>query len=282
MDARTQQNERTDGSHGCYQVVRSFSLDSSVAEPRKHDLLRNLTLTRGIGLYRQSRLKASGFSDLAKLTEHPTWSERAAVVIKAIEERDMAALALSGASYPELLSFFSFSDIAVVDIETLGLTFNFPVVLVGVLSLSSGGYETRQYLATDYHFEAAMLREAISDLSRFSVVVTYNGKAFDVPYVNYRANSLGLDQALDQVNIDLLFHARKHYGKRLPDCRLTTVERHILGLGRAGDIPGGGVPLAFSRYLETGDMDHLRPVIDHNLLDLQSLFHLFLLALDEM
>ncbi|MGB4476232.1 MAG: ribonuclease H-like domain-containing protein [Bacillota bacterium] len=281
MGSATQQNE-CGGFDGCYRVVRSFPLDSPIAEPRKQDILQNLTLTRGIGLYRQSRLKERGFTDLVKLTEHPTWSQRAAEVVRAIEERDYATLALSGASYSELLSFFSFSDIAVLDIETLGLRFNFPIILVGVLSLSEDGYKTRQYLATDYHLEAAMLKEAMSDLSSFSVVVTYNGKAFDVPYLNYRADSLGVGRTLNQVNLDLLHHVRKHYGEELPDCRLTTIEQHILGSTRGEDIPAGGVPLAFSRYLETGDMGYLQPVIDHNLFDLQSLFHLFLLSLDDM
>jgi len=219
---------------------------------------------------------------LIKLKEHPTWSERAAAVLRAIEERDMAALALSGASYSELLSFFSFKDIAVVDIETLGLTFSFPIILVGVLSLCSDKYETRQYVALDYHLEGGMLQQAIADLSHFAVIVSYNGKSFDVPYINYRAIYHGLHRALNQVNIDLLFHVRKHYGKRISDCRLATVEREILGATRPSDIPGGGIPAAFSRYLETGDTSYLQPVIDHNLFDLQSIFHLFLIALDEM
>ena len=112
---------------------------------------------------------------------------------------------------PELPSFFTFSDVAVIDIETLGLTFNFPVVLVGVLSLSADGYEARQYMAVDYHLEAPMLCEALTDLSRFPVLVTYNGKTFDIPYVNYRAQLLRVEKSLNQVNVDMLHHARAHY-----------------------------------------------------------------------
>lgn len=282
MTASMQPVECRQYQGACYRAVREFLLDGPIAEQRRRDLLQNLTLTSGIGLYRQARLKARGYDDLVTLTTHPTWSDRAGAVVQAIQQRDLATLALIGASYAELLSFFSFSDIAVLDIETLGLTFNFPIILVGMLSLSETGYETRQYLCIDYHLEAPMLCEALSDLSRFPVLVTYNGKAFDVPYVNHRASFHGISQSLDQVNIDLLSHARKHYRTRLPDCRLATLEQSVLGVSRTDDIPGGGVPAAYRRYLEAGDIRHVQPILDHNLQDLRSLFQLFLLSLDEM
>jgi uncharacterized protein YprB with RNaseH-like and TPR domain len=261
---------------------RSFAFDSDIAGFKKQDILKNLTLTRGIGQYRQSRLRDKGFDDLVKLTDHPTWSERAGAVVDAIVQRDVARLVLSGASYSELLSFFTFSDVAVLDIETLGLTFNFPIVLVGVLSISANGYETRQYMAIDYHLEAPMLSGALNDLSRFPVLVTYNGKAFDIPYVNYRAQLQQIDTPLSQVNVDLLYHARAHYRDSLPDCRLSTLERQRLGVVREGDTPGGSVPFAYQLYVEEGDMSHAEAILEHNLCDLRSLFQLFLLALDEM
>ncbi|NLU42482.1 MAG: ribonuclease H-like domain-containing protein [Firmicutes bacterium] len=263
-------------------AARSFPLDSGVAALKKADLLQNLTLTRGIGQYRQSKLKNKGFDDLVKLTDHPTWSERAGAVVDAIRQRDVARLVLSGASYSELLSFFTFSDVAVMDIETLGLTFNFPIVLVGVLSVTPDGYEARQYMAADYHLETPMLSEALNDLSRFPVLVTYNGKAFDIPYVNYRAQLLGIDKSLNQLNVDLLHHARTHYRDSLPDCRLSTLEREHLGVVREGDIPGGSIPVAYQLFVENCDMSHAEAILEHNLWDLQSLFQLFLLALDEM
>jgi len=263
-------------------AARSFPLDSGVAALKKADLLQNLTLTRGIGQYRQSKLKNKGFDDLVKLTDHPTWSERAGAVVDAIRQRDVARLVLSGASYSELLSFFTFSDVAVMDIETLGLTFNFPIVLVGVLSVTPDGYEARQYMAADYHLETPMLSEALNDLSRFPVLVTYNGKAFDIPYVNYRAQLHGIDKSLNQLNVDLLHHARTHYRDSLPDCRLSTLEREHLGVVREGDIPGGSIPVAYQLFVENCDMSHAEAILEHNLWDLQSLFQLFLLALDEM
>ena len=263
-------------------AARSFPFEDETAGFTKPDLLKNLTLTRGIGPYRQSKLRDKGFDDLIRLSDHPTWSGRAEAVVEAIRKRDAARLVLSGASYSELLSFFTFSDVAVLDIETLGLTFNFPVVLVGILSLSSDGYETRQYMAVDYHLEAPMLWEALTDLSRFPVLVTYNGKSFDIPYVNYRARLLGIDKSLNQVNVDLLHHARTHYRDSLPDCRLSTLERERLGIVRHGDIPGGSIPAAYHLYVEAGDTALAEAVLEHNLRDLRSLFQLFLSALDEM
>ncbi len=263
-------------------AARSFPLDSGIAALKRADLLKNLTLTRGIGQYRQSKLRDKGYGDLVKLSDHPTWNERAEAVVDAIRQRDVARLVLSGASYSELLSFFTFSDVAVIDIETLGLTFNFPVVLVGVLSLSADGYEARQYMAVDYHLEAPMLCEALTDLSRFPVLVTYNGKTFDIPYVNYRAQLLRVEKSLNQVNVDMLHHARAHYRDSLPDCRLSTLERERLGVVREGDIPGGSVPVAYQLFVENSDMALAEAILEHNLWDLQSLFQLFLLALDEM
>jgi hypothetical protein len=57
----------------------------------------------------------------------------------------------------------------------------------------------------------------------------------------------------------------------LPDCKLVTLEREILGRRRAGDVPGSLVPERYHRFVRSGDFELLAPVLRHNARDLGSL-----------
>ncbi len=76
--------------------------------------------------------------------------------------------------------------------------------------------------------------------------------------------------------IDLLHPVRRRYRGELPDCKLSTVEREVLGRPRdRRDIPGAEAPLRFLDYQETGETRHLEPIIEHNRIDLTTLVMLY-------
>jgi uncharacterized protein YprB with RNaseH-like and TPR domain len=79
-----------------------------------------------------------------------------------------------------------------------------------------------------------------------------------------------------RVHIDLLHAARRAWRGRLPDFRLATLERQVLQRARVGDIPSRDVPDLFHHFMRTGNAGPLRPVLEHNRLDLASATELLL------
>ncbi|MDD1670212.1 MAG: ribonuclease H-like domain-containing protein, partial [Methanomicrobiales archaeon] len=72
-------------------------------------------------------------------------------------------------------------------------------------------------------------------------------------------------------HFDLLHFSRRRWGRDLPDCRLSTLEREIFGISRDVDIPGSLVPEFYEAFLRTGNCGPLVPILDHNRQDLVTL-----------
>jgi uncharacterized protein YprB with RNaseH-like and TPR domain len=153
----------------------------------------------------------------------------------------------------------------------LGLFYMYPVFLIGTLRFQAGQGVIRQFLARDYAEEAAILAELDETLRNRGVLVSYNGRSFDIPYLKGRLRANGLDDRFDAFHLDLLCHTRKYYRPVLPDCRLVTVERCLLREPRRDDLSGSEAPLQYRRFLDTGRRDYLEPILIHNAADLLAL-----------
>ena len=68
-------------------------------------------------------------------------------------------------------------------------------------------------------------------------------------------------------HLDLVHVARRLHKLRGIECKLTTLEREVLGFERVGDIPGGEVSECYLHFLRTGDAGALLGVIEHNAWD---------------
>lgn len=115
-------------------------------------------------------------------------------------------------------------------------------------------------------------------IGEFKVVVTYNGKRFDIPYISGRSVEHRLFYSYPHHQVDLLYHARRQFSGILPNCRLITLEEHILNFQRDGDIPGYLIPETYHRFTQKQDPGLIRPVLDHNRLDLLAMARLFRLV----
>jgi uncharacterized protein YprB with RNaseH-like and TPR domain len=163
---------------------------------------------------------------------------------------------------------------AFVDIETTGLGARAGTVafLVGIGWMERDGFRIEQLLLRDPGDEPALLHAVERRLATFGGIVTYNGKAFDLPVLATRcllARRPPLDPAL--VHCDLLHAARRVWAHRFDSCRLVALERRVLGLRREGDVDGRLVPDLYMDYLRRGDGRRLDPVLAHNRADLLSL-----------
>jgi len=161
-----------------------------------------------------------------------------------------------------------------LDLETTGFS-STPVFLAGTVFEHDGEMRSLQYLARDYSEERVLLSLLDQLMSRFDICVTFNGKSFDMPYIRDRAKYHGVPLRASLEQYDLLHVARRRWKDRLPDCRLVTLETHILGRRRIGDVPGGEVPCIYHDFVHTKDARRLRGVLRHNLIDCISMAQLF-------
>lgn len=157
-----------------------------------------------------------------------------------------------------------------LDLETLGFA-GVPLFLVGMLHAGPGGFHIHQFLARDYSEEEAVLQACRPLLQQARCLVTYNGKSFDWPFLTARYQFYLQAPPAPPKHLDLLPLARRLYGSRLPDCSLGTVEEHVLGLERRGDVSGSAIPELYHRAVAEDNPQLLAPVLYHNQVDLLSL-----------
>jgi uncharacterized protein YprB with RNaseH-like and TPR domain len=163
---------------------------------------------------------------------------------------------------------------AFLDTETTGLaggtgTYAF---LIGVGSIDADGFRVRQFFMRDYGEEASLLAALTEYLSRFDVLITYNGKAYDQPLLETRYRMTRSRPPFARMeHLDLLFGARRLWKLRLESCRLMELENQILGVEREGDLPGELIPYCYFEYLRQRQAFRLVPIFHHNAMDIVSL-----------
>jgi uncharacterized protein YprB with RNaseH-like and TPR domain len=167
-----------------------------------------------------------------------------------------------------------------IDLETTGISGGAGTLafLVGCGYFDLGAFQVRQFLLTSYSAERALLAAVAEFFEGADLIVTYNGKTFDVPVMETRWSFHRMSMPLDGVpHFDMLHPARRLWSARTgqaPDdggCRLSTLERVLFDVNRVGDVPGFEIPSRFFRFLRSGDPRPLEPVLEHNRLDLVSL-----------
>ncbi|MDD3857772.1 MAG: ribonuclease H-like domain-containing protein [Methanoculleus sp.] len=271
----------------CY-VVESRSplcLDAPDPDRATAALLGDLTLVRGIGEATRRRLEERGCRTIADLTGDPRYRQDASRLLDSISGGDTRGLTAEierrrRRSDPLLLEasrFHAPEDLVFLDIETLGLSSR-PVILIGLGRVSGGSIVVRQYLSRSVEEEAAALAAVLPDLeTEGTALVTFNGRAFDVPYIRDRLARHDIPADLALPHFDVLHFARRRWRDSLGSCRLGALEAGVLGVARADDIPSRMVPEFYETYRRTKNPGPLVPVVEHNRQDIVSLARLFAL-----
>jgi uncharacterized protein YprB with RNaseH-like and TPR domain len=176
-----------------------------------------------------------------------------------------------------------------IDLETTGLSGGAGTVafLVGCGYFDLGAFQVRQFLLTSFAAERALLAAVADFFDGADLIVTYNGKTFDVPVMETRWLFHRLQMPLGEVpHFDMLHPARRLWKTRAAirqaqdtangtaddsGCRLTTLERTLFDVTRVGEVAGFEIPGRFFRFLRSGDPRPLEAVLEHNRLDLVSL-----------
>lgn len=268
-----------DGS--CLKIENSHKISpESVPETQvRRRLMKELALIPGIGDKRESLFRKKGVNTLKDLkrTVYQDTAEEYADIIENGSVRDIISLFRDcrRGNDPLLLGFAGglADKLRFFDIETLGM-FHSPIILLGIGEYIEGELKVTQYLLRNIDEEIPALSLASKHFERDSAVVSYNGKSFDIPYLNNRLSFYGEEPIRSKIHFDLLYPTRRFFRHYLSDCCLGTVEDKILGIKREDDIPGYLVPEYYNRYLWSKNMDILAPIVEHNESDVANLGHL--------
>lgn len=162
-----------------------------------------------------------------------------------------------------------------LDTETTGLSGGTGTMafVVGLGFFVEEGFRLHQYFLRDPGDEPAMVEALAERLAEFEALVSFNGRAFDVPILENRFILARIPPpTAGTPHLDLLQPARRLYRYRLSSCALTSLEREVLGVSRdQADVPGGVIPYLYRDYLRTGDACEMKRVLYHNAVDILSL-----------
>jgi uncharacterized protein YprB with RNaseH-like and TPR domain len=199
------------------------------------------------------------------------------------EGLEVRSQALFYLSKDEAFQALDLSSALFFDLETTGLAGGTGTVafLVGMGYYRDDAFHVVQYFLHDLGEEERMLR----DLGRFfkemgfRSVVTYNGKAFDIPLLETRFILHRERYALGELpHLDLLFSARSLWKHKHESCRLFHLAQQIVEAPRSEDIPGAEIPYRYFEYLRSGDWSLIEPILYHNQEDILSLLGLGIAA----
>jgi uncharacterized protein YprB with RNaseH-like and TPR domain len=169
------------------------------------------------------------------------------------------------------------SRVVFVDLETTGLSGGAGTVafLVGCGYYDLDAFQVRQFLLTGFSGERALLAAVADFIGPARLIVTYNGKTFDLPVMETRWLFHRMETPFaEKRHFDMLHPARRLWrgrDDREAGCSLGELERRLIGFSRIGDVPGFEIPGRYFRFLRSGDPRPLEAVLEHNRLDLVSL-----------
>jgi uncharacterized protein len=250
----------------------------------KDSLMCDLKLLPKIGPATEKKLKEEGYKDITSLLEHEKYKEFSKMIIEKIETgshwEKFNLIRKNSNNKGKMLKCagdLEYDSFKFMDIETLGLS-NVPIILIGIAEMDKKGKSitSTQYLLRDKVEESAVLEGYLSHIDDDSTLVTYNGASFDVPFIKNRCNYYQLNNECQPFHYDLIFYARSLWKDKLPNCKLTTIEKQVFNTNRVDDVPGSHIPGYYDTYLKEGNIGPLIPIIEHNRLDIVSLASLLM------
>jgi uncharacterized protein YprB with RNaseH-like and TPR domain len=267
----------------CYRILDTCDdqLQQLDLNKSRNVIISDLKLVYGIGPIREHKLNQQGYTTIEDLLHNSRWRLPAKNVMELIDSRDVRSLQqwlwrFLPKSHPLVhysAGFCNKEDFAFLDIETLGL-FGRPIILLGVARPKDNVIQISQYLLRDIPEEPSALWEVVLNLDENAVLITFNGRGFDVPCIQERLGYYSLEASFSRLHFDLLHFARRAWRGYLPDCRLDTIERY-LDIHRELDLPSALVPDFYHSYLKTNNVGPLIPIVEHNKQDLITMARLF-------
>ena len=216
---------------------------------------------QSIGAITEQRLWESGLGDWDAFTDDisiPLSGKRKYLLQKGIDESRQCLYQNNPVYFSKCLPanqswrlFPEFRNSTVyLDIETTGLDRYFNDITTIALY---DGESIQTYV------QGQNLEDFIEDIQKYKVIISYNGKSFDIPFIEHYFNI-----RLDQAHIDLryVFYSLGFKGG-LKGC-----ERQLgMDRGDLSDIDGFFAVLLWDEYQRTGDQKALDTLLAYNVQD---------------
>ncbi len=195
---------------------------------------------------------------------------------------------ITGEYHPEWDSYFSGMKPCVLDIEATGLDRSrCKVILTGLLMRTDSGVRITQFLAENHYEESKVLEATMDYLEENDAgyLITFNGCAFDVPFINARMDANFLGRQLKMYHFDLYRFLRRctDMKDRLKSMSQMAIEDHYGILSDRGDTITGRESVAlFDQYAISGSSMIEKVILTHNREDVLHLNRLMYLALADV
>jgi uncharacterized protein YprB with RNaseH-like and TPR domain len=177
----------------------------------------------------------------------------------------------------EIISKYAMNTMAYFDIETTGFdkeSDNISIISLGYFA-NDGMFAIKQYFAETLEEEPIILQEFIMELEKFSRWCSFNGIAFDAPFILKKMECYRIDLQIPPEHIDLYRLIRPfQQALGVNNCSLKAVEKH-LGIDRKDKIHGGESAELYKAYLENRSSELLEILLLHNYEDVLNLPLLF-------
>ena len=160
-----------------------------------------------------------------------------------------------------------------LDTETTGLgpAAGTVAFLVGSAFWDAESLVIEQLLVRQLGEEAPMLARVTDRIRQATMLVTFNGKSFDMPVLRTRFVMAKLPLPDERPHLDLLHVARRVHKSRGFGSRLGAIERNVLGFVRENDVPSNEISAHYLHFLRTGEASALTAVVEHNAMDVVSM-----------
>lgn len=187
--------------------------------------------------------------------------------------------------------YFGSMRYCVMDIETTGLRRdNCKVILVGLLMSTDSGIKITQFLAENHYEEYKVLDAVLEFIEEEHVdyIITYNGAAFDLPFLNARLDANFSGCSIDMYDFDLYRFIKlgTNLKSRIGSLSQKAVEHYYGILDDRGDTISGRESITmFDEYSLTGNSTLEKIILTHNredVLHLHRLMHLALADVEDM
>lgn len=173
--------------------------------------------------------------------------------------------------------YFQGMNVGVLDIETTGLKPAVNKFVLGCVTDDAEGV-LYQMLAETRREEKETLIEYMKQVSKMDVIVTYNGRHFDVPFLRRRLEEFTLGRNVYMpYNLDLYLVVNGYSSIRqsVPNLKQKTLENYMgFWMDREDEISGAESVELYNLYEKTKDPDAKRRILLHNNDDVRQLTRL--------
>ena len=177
----------------------------------------------------------------------------------------------------EIFNKFKMDAIVYLDIEATGFDLEYDKIVLISLGyyLNKDEFKIIQYFAESPSDEESLLKELKKEMGNFKRWCSYNGTAFDEPFIIRKMYKYNLGFRMPREHIDL-FRIIRPFHKRMgiKSCSLKSVEQFI-GIKRKDEINGAIWVELYNEYLSKHDEKVKKILMLHNYEDVVNLPEIF-------